>query len=93
MAHNLDIEISALRKGWGEWCEDYKKISDESARNELDAKRYRWLRQHYVTADHMATTRMVGVTGSVMVLDGSGADLDQLIDEALQAATKTGQQK
>lgn len=24
MAHNLDIEISALRKGWGEWCEQYR---------------------------------------------------------------------
>lgn len=23
MPRNLDMEISALRKGWGEWCEEY----------------------------------------------------------------------
>lgn len=27
LPHNLDIEINALRKGWGEWCEEYMKLA------------------------------------------------------------------
>jgi hypothetical protein len=26
--HNLDIEITALRDGWGDWCEEYKALDD-----------------------------------------------------------------
>jgi hypothetical protein len=30
--HNLDIEITALRDGWGAWCEEYQRIDDERRR-------------------------------------------------------------
>lgn len=38
MPRNLDMEISALRKGWGEWCEEYTE-QERRLRDALDRLR------------------------------------------------------
>jgi len=50
--HNLDIEITALREGWGAWCQDYQRMDKErrAALGKLD-QAVQLLRQAVVRLD------------------------------------------
>lgn len=42
--HNLDIEISALREGWTQWCKDWEaREAAHDARCELLGEALEWL--------------------------------------------------
>lgn len=42
--HNLDIEISALREGWAQWCKDWEtRELAHDARLELMGEALEWL--------------------------------------------------
>ena len=79
--HNLAIEISALRTGWDQWCEEYIALHDKCIKYEIDAARYRFLRngherfevtEHFRDDSRRAMTRL-------------GVPLDAAIDAAMKS--------